>query len=427
MLRRLALVAVLGACGQSGTLAIELVLPGGQLPDGTTQARVKVGADVMATVAVGSDGSFSLSLEFDSMSASLPVEVDLLDAAGTTLARGHSTPLPLDATSDRVKVFVAPPGRFSPAPFDFPARSDVALAPLSYGVLLAGGRNADGTKAADLAIYSVTRQTFTAGAALPSPRAGMLAVGTSADSVLFFGGLGTGEAATSDFWFFDTTVPPGGTYATLPTVPALARAGAQAAPLGNDRFIVTGDPPVLLDAVAGTVTAFTNAPDGAGQATAAATTALGGAAVVLLAGTSGIFRYDAAADSWTTLDGAARAGAAAVTMSDGRVLVAAGGTTTLISPDGTLTPGPTIGFRDRPGAAAAGTSVVVAGGFTADGTGRADADVIAGDPLAVQTVPLATPRGGAAALALPNLTILVVGGRDRDGGTPQAGAEIFTP
>jgi hypothetical protein len=47
--------------------------------------------------------------------------------------------------------------------------------------------------------------------------------------------------------------------------------------------------------------------------------------------------------------------------------------------------------------------------------------------LAVATVPLDAARGGAAALSLPNRTVLVVGGRDRVGGAPVAGAAIFTP
>src|SRR5262249_9477917 len=120
-------------------------------------------------------------------------------------------------------------------------------------------------------------------------------------------------------------------------------------------------------------------------------------------------------------------GAAAAALADGRILVAAAGATTLVAPDGAATPGPAITARDRAAAAVAAGSVVIAGGFDADGAARADADVIDASALTVVTVPLAPPRGGAQAIGVPNETALVIGGRDRDGGTPQGGAEVFTP
>ena len=427
--RAVALAAfVLWACGQTGTLVLELALPGGVLPTGAAQVRVSLDDPPLTqTVPVGADGSFSLALELDARNQTSQVTVVILDAAGSVLARGVSPPVSIDAAGARVKVFVAPPGKFSPAPFDFPARTDVALAPLSFGAILAGGRGADGTKSDALLAYSVYLQNLTPGAALPSPRAGLAAAGTSLDEVYLFGGTGTGETAAGDLWLFDTRVAPAGSYAVLGSVASLARSSAQVSLVGADQFLMTGAPPAFLNGTAGSLTAFANAPTAAGSATAAATTSVSGKAVVILAGPSGLFRYDAGADSWTTLDTTARAGAAAVTLPDLRVLVAAGTTTTLVSPDGTLAPGPTIAFRDRSAAALAGTTVVLAGGFDESGAGRADADAIATADLSVTRVSLARARGGPAAIGLGNQTVLVLGGRATDGGTPQDGAEIFTP
>jgi hypothetical protein len=428
---RLVALLLLAACGQTGTLHLELVFPAGETRLPAAAATVRIAVDDPALeqiVPVAADGSFTTSLSFDAHSRGGQVTVEARDAAGAVVARGVSPPLSFDADSQIVEVLVAPPGRFSAAPFDQPARADLAVAPLSYGVLLAGGRDADGGRSDAVAIYSVYRQTLTAGAPLPGARAAAAAAATFLDIVYLYGGLGTGDAPTSDLWRFDTTVAPAGSYATIAVAGAPPRAGAAVAPLGGDRFLLTGAPPLLLDAGAGTVRPFANAPDAAGQATAAATTAASGVAIVVLAGAGGVLRYDAGADAFSVVDAAPRTGAAAATLPSGDVLVAADGDSLLVPPTGAARPGPAIpGPRRAAAAAVAGTTLVLAGGFDAAGTARADAVRVDTTTLAVDTVPLLLARGGASAVALPNRTVLVVGGRAHDGGAPVAGAEIYTP
>lgn len=427
MKRFLLAAAFAAACQPPGTLSVELVVPGGTLPAGATQVRVDLDTPPFTqTTNLDTDGSFEIDTELDATAAAGRLTVTLLDRAGVALAHGVSPPLDLAGDDGLVRIFVAPRG-FSPAPFDWPALADVAVAQLSYGALFAGGRDAQGTKTSGVIIYSVYSQEIVDGSPMPGARSGQVAAASALNLVALYGGLGSGDTPAGDLWEFDTNVPPAGGYIPVPTFPALARAGAVAAPLGADKYLVTGSPPAILDIDAGNLTAITNAPAGAAAATVAvSTTTAGGTAAVILAGPTGIFRYDAAAASFSQLDATPRAGAAVTALADGRVLVAFAGGTTLVTSDGILTPGPAIAFRDRAAAALAGTTVVVAGGFDFGGAARADADLIDAN-LNVSLVPMASPRGAPAAVGLANQTVLVLGGRASDGGAPQGGAEILTP
>ena len=419
--------ALAAACQPPGTLTVELDFSNGVLPAGAAQVRVELDKPPFnQTTNLDSDGSFEIDTEFDATTVAGRLTVTILDRAGAALAHGVSPPLDLAGNDGDVHVFVAPRG-FSPAPFSWPALADVAVAQLSYGAFLAGGRDAQGTKSSGVTVYSVYSQDAVAGSAMPGARSGQVAAASALSVVALYGGLGPGDAVAGDLWEFDTNLPPAGGYLPVPVFPALARAGAVAAPIGADKYLITGSPPAILDVDAGNLTAVFGAPAGATAATAAAsTTTTGGTAAVVLAGPTGIFRYDAGAASWSQLDATARAGAAVTTMADGRILVAFAGGTTLVSSDGILTPGPAIAFRDRAAAALAGGTVVVAGGFDSGGAARADADLIDAD-LNVSLVPMAVPRGAPAAVGLANQTVLVLGGRATDGGAPQGGAEILTP
>jgi hypothetical protein len=335
--------------------------------------------------------------------------------------------VPLASYSQRIAMFMGPPGRFATSPVRLPgARDELAIAPLAYGVVLAGGRDAAGARAADVVIYSAVTQTLATAASLPSPRARPAAFGASFNIVYFFGGAGDGDAPTADLWQLDTNVAPSGSYATLAAPATLARAGTAGLTIGTDRFLLTGSPPALLDATIATptLTAIVGAPAGVDTATTGATTATAAGQVeVVVGGPDGVFLYDGA---FKKIGDAAIVDAAAVTLPSTDVLLVGPDahrvTVAGVVTDVTLT----ATARHRPAVAAARGTLVVAGGFDDDGAPIGDAELFDATTLApMGTVPLPTPRGGAIAYPLTNGQILVVSGRGPGG--PLATVEIFTP
>src|SRR6185436_5840730 len=102
-------------------------------PPEATTARLTLDTDPPTVVegAIAADGSFSLALEVDADGTSRTIMFEALDAAGTVLVRGHSPPVPLALYQDTLRLYVAPPGTFSEAPFALdPPRAAVAVAPL---------------------------------------------------------------------------------------------------------------------------------------------------------------------------------------------------------------------------------------------------------------------------------------------------------
>jgi hypothetical protein len=433
-----AALAAVASCGQEGTLSVSLVFPPGtsRLPAAAQTVRLTLAvpgaAPEVREASVSPDGSFQLSVAVPAGGGAATVTLEALDAGGLVLARGLSPPLPLTALDDTLALYLAPPLSFAAAPVALPqAVAELAAAPLSYGVVFAGGRNADGSRSDALEIYSLYHHRLFPGAHLPAPRAELLAVADRFDLVTLFGGLGIGEAPTADLLRFDTTVAPAGAYTTLSADPSLARAGVQAAPIGGDRYVVTGAPPILIDARAGTATAMANGQGGVTGATAASTTATSaGGAVVVLTGPTGAFRYDAAADQFAQVSPIARSEQAQVALPGGDVLVVGPGTEALrISAAGAVTPTELLAVpRRRPAVAVAGTTLVVAGGFDAGGNALPDAELFDAATLAPRGgIPLVVPRGAATAVSLPNTCVLLVGGRSAVSGSPTATLEIFTP
>ena len=431
--------ALLAACDQQGTIVFSLVFPQGatRLPAATVRVRLRLSAP--ATVAEGpvaSDGSFDLALSVPADGTTGQVTLEALDAGGAVLARGSSPPLALAAENEDLRLFVAPPGAFALAPTVIaPARADLAVAPLPYGLLIAGGRLADGSRSDAVAIYSAYHHDLAAGLSLPSPRASSSAASASYGLVYLFGGVGTGEVPAADLWSLDTSVAPAGAYATLTSDASLVRAGAAVAALGSDRFLVAGEPPVLLDGPGGRAVAFANAPAGAGEAATATAT---DDAHVLLVGAAGVTVYDVAADQFAAGAATARREHAAILLPDGDVLIvggidAAGGpalTGTLrVHTDGPTDNGPPLATaRRRPALALCAGQLLVAGGFDDADVGLADAEILDAATLAPVTIAaLAGPRGDATLLALPNGTALLIGGRDAAAGAPVGTIEIYTP
>jgi hypothetical protein len=443
--RRLALVAAAllatsPSCGGSeATIELELVFPPGtdRLPEGAVRVVMALSdPPTLAEAPVAADGSFSLALEIPADTANGVLVFEALDADDVVVARGESAPLPLALYDARFRLFVAPPMQFAegPAALD-PGRAEAAAVPMPFGFLVAGGRDDNDARVADVDAYSIYYHTFTAGEDLPEARSDVTAAAGSFGAVYLFGGLGTGEAASAALDKFDTNVVPDGEYTQLTTDAALARAGAEAAPIGGERWLVTGDPVALLDGAMGRIAAMETSTAQA----RAATTATSLDEDVVFVGSAGVTLYRIADDRFDDLAPAlgARVDHAAIAL-DGAVLAIGGGPDAVtlgtaalrVAPDGDVTAVPLLArARRAPAVAIAGDDVlVVAGGFDDTGAPVDDAELFDVDTLApLGTTPLAHPRGGATALRLPNRSVLLVGGRDAEDGAPVAALEIFTP
>ena len=79
---------------------------------------------------------------------------------GTVIATGASPPFPFGGIAANVVIFMAPPNSVSAALVTLdPARTNVATAAVSYGAVMVGGTNADGTPSAVTARFT-TRSTI---------------------------------------------------------------------------------------------------------------------------------------------------------------------------------------------------------------------------------------------------------------------------
>lgn len=439
------LLAAAAACDRVGTISFGLVFPPGTdgLPEGTQLVRLRL--DRPATVIeapVNEDGSFDLVLEVPGENVYSQVTFEAVGAAGEILARGRSAPLPIGSYEDAMVLYVAPPRSFAEAPIaPAAARAEAAAVALPYGALLAGGRDGDGVRRDDVVVYNVYYHALELGEPLPEARAAMAAGVGSYERVYFFGGTGAADAPTADAWRFDTRTPPDGEYTVLESAPALARAGAAVAVIDVDRFLVTGDPPLLLDGTANAerAVAFTGAPAEAAAATTATTVAPADEdPFVVLVGPAGAALYDVAADAFASLGGPGRAGHGATRTTAGAV-VALGG----VDPaTGDLATGalrvtragveelPAVLARGRtePAVARVGDLIVVAGGFDAAGAALDDAELLDATTLGpVAAIPLFAPRGAAVAIPLANDSLLLASGRSSAGGPPVLAYELFTP
>ena len=413
-------------------MSVALVFPDGEtrLPAATARVQLTLevpGAPVVEEAPVAADGSFSLGASFDAMDISAPVRLDALDGGGAVIARGLAPAIPLAAYTQRVTLFMGPPGRFATSALRLPGpRDEMTTAPLAYGVVLAGGRDAAGARVGDVLVFSAFTWVTVPGLPLPAPRARLQGFGASFNVVYFFGGLGDGDQPTADFWRFDTNVSPSGEYTTLAAPSSLARAGAAAVTIGTDKFLLAGAPPALVDAqmATATITPLTSAPAEVGSALTAATTVNTTNVVeVALGGPTGVFLYDGA---FRQIGDAAIVDAAAVTL-PGLDVLFIGPQTRRVTPAGVVTDITLLSTpRHRPAAAVVRGTLVVAGGFDDAGTPLGDAEVFDAETLAPRgTVPLPVARGGAIAYPLPSGHVLLFSGRTPAG--PAATIDVFTP
>ncbi|MCG8424154.1 MAG: hypothetical protein MJE77_40190 [Proteobacteria bacterium] len=444
----MALMATVMACfGNTGTIAVTLVAaPGSELVARVDRVRLTL-SDPLAVFEAerGDDGRISLDLDVVASGQTGYLTFEGFDRSGELIAYGRSGPLPIAAISAEVVIYVAPPGGLAAAPVVLePARSEMAVAALSFGVVLAGGRRGDGQVAAEVDIYSVyDHDLVPEGSAiehrvvdLPVPRAGLAALAGGFDDVYLAGGVDDNGEPTPDIWRLVTSVAPRGAYLPLTSQERFARSGIRMAMHGGD-VVVTGVPPLFIDRLTGQIREIADPAALGGTATSSIDGAYtlfagegnGTEGAVLLRG--GVF---------VDVEGAgelARTGHAAVFLLDGSILAVAGAiagelVTSAVrylpaTGDIELLSDFLATARRDAAVAASGDYVVVAGGVDSDGKLVADAEVFVADTLErAASVPMIVPRRGANAALLANGQILIAGGIDAMG-RPIEVIELFTP
>lgn len=416
-MRRLALVAVLALAGcptaRVGTIDLGLTAaPGSPLLDAVTRLRVTITHPYQVVEATRGANGFALSLDVEATGESGAIVVEGFDDTGTLIAAGQSPEFGIAAIDARIVVYLSVPFAVARAPVSLaPARANVTGDRLGYGVIFAGGLDAQGAPSDALAIYNAFDHSLVGGKPLPAPRDGVVTVTGAGGIVHLFGGRDPGGNPTGTYWLFDTTAPPNGAYLEVGDFPGLARADQAAFMIDFDTLVVTGAPPVDLTGAA--VTARTDLAELA-PAAAAFVTAAGMRTALALDATGRLVRFQGGA--FETL-ATARPGGAVAALPDGRFVVIGGGTAdeandvlVVDAATGVATTVPDVLAAPRLGAHVAVTRRHV---------------LVAGDPIeildAVTLAPVVTRDAlDGLPFALPNDQVLIV---DRTNGE----LSLFTP
>jgi hypothetical protein len=427
-MRSLALLAMCAcACtGTTGTIDLELVTtPGGNL-DAVQRVRLTLTEPRRVVEAERTGSGFDLAIDVEASMRVGSLIVEGFDAAGALVACGQSPRFAVAAINARIVVFMAPPRSVEVAPVALTTPlAEVAGAALSFGAVIAGGRDAQGAPSAALAVYNAYDHSLADGLALPAPRAGVAIAASGAGDVYLFGGTGTDGDPTGTLWRFDSTVAPRGAYLPIADQAGFARTGQLVVPIGSGRYLITGTPALTFDSFTGALTART---DVAGLPATGAAGATDGEARLAVFSGSELVRYRST--GFDTL-GAGRNDATATTLPDGRIVVIGGSDPAsardALVVDGatgavTTIPGAIATPRSRPLLAATSRHLVVAGGTDMAGAPIATAEVLDAKTLApLATVPILA-RSGGFAVALPSDQVLL------GGGTPASSQlELFTP
>jgi hypothetical protein len=375
-------------------------------------------------------GQFAIDLQLPATGSTGSLIVDGLDANGTTIATGASPPFPFGGVAASLVIFLAAPNSISTALVNLdPPRTELASVPVSYGAVLVGGALGDGTPSAATAIYNAFDHAFQVGVVLPAAKSAVaLALGTSGNYVYVFGGTDATGAPSDTVQRFDTSVAPAGSITDFGTFSGFARTGQTALSIGDENILVTGTPVAELSGTADTVTAR---PDIAGlPPSGAAVTASDDVATAIFAGADGVTRYRNNVFDALDVAAAARDGAVVVALAGGKVGVVcgAGDLVRIDAATGTADTFP-IPSAPRTDCAVAATTryLVIAGGTNTGGDLATTAEIYDAGTLAlIATQPLAVPRTGATATALPNGQVMIAGGVDSTG-APIGTIELFTP
>lgn len=435
-------LAAAGCTGEVGTLSLSLITaPGSTVMEPVTRARLTLSnPETVIEADRNPDGSINLELDVVADGFAGYLSFEGFDADGDVVAYGRTGPVPIAAIDAEVIVYVAAPLSFSLAPVENPsARTEQGVAPISYGVVLAGGVDAADMPLADLSIYNVYDHSLQVGEPMPAPRRAPTLVAGDVGNVYLFGGADETDTARSEAWRFDTNAAPRGRYDSLMSSPDLARIGARAVSLFDESFLVAGDPVAIIDGVVGRIDVPAGAPASVGEMTAILDRGFARAVIVgAEASAAGAMGYTAAGfEPLQVPPATARDGHGAVLLRDGDTLVIGGATAgglessgvrlDLVSDTYTVIDGILPSPRRDAAIAATPNYLVLAGGVDQADQVLADAVIIDMATLAVvATVPLSEARTGATAVALANGQVLVTGGRGFDG-APLATIELFTP
>ena len=449
-LRIWALALTLGigamACGgEEGTISVGIVAaPGSELLPRIDRIRGTFSNGGKTFEAErDSDGTLKVGIDFKADGRSGDLIVEGFDRSGIRIAVGRVGPLPLAAIDANVSVYLAQPQSIAEAPvsLDVP-RSHIGGTEASFGALLAGGLGADGP-VTDVDIYSTYLHQLQSGLPMPEARSNVAVVAGGVGFVYMLGGDDADGEARSESYAFDITVPPSGSYRPLVISAENARSGVTTAIVGQELYLVSGDPVLLLDGIAGTARPLV---DGAGLDGPAATVVgdnrlqvvFGGAGVVdPELGGVGAAVYET--DHATHLEAPPemiRTQHRALTLPTAQVLFLGGAIDEVATTSAVLYSIATGGFevidllatgRRNPAVALTNRYLVVVGGEDDTGAAIGDAELFDAFTLErVAIIPLLVPRKNAVAHALNNGQVLIAGGQDQDG-APIGLLSLFTP
>lgn len=439
-----ALLQSAGCAGETGTLQVSVVTsPGSVLLGNATRLRVTLTSPQIVIESDRGPEGFSLSLDAPADGRLGALIVEAFGPSQELLAIGRSPPFPVGAISAEIRVFVAAPGSFSLAPVSLGSpRRSISTTPLSFGALLAGGRDADNAPVAALEVYNAYEHSLIVSVPLPAPRSGMAVIAGSRFAYLF-GGLGPAGEPSGEFLRFDTRAAPVGELLSIANDPEFARHGQAMSARGGETFFVTGEPPLFVEGITGITEPLVGTPRlppviRSVRDPSVPNTPIVSIAVGQEAGTTGILQSTGAAFSSLGAPGTAlRTGHALVESPAGDLIVVGGGDANGLQSDlirigplrGRIEISPNALHTPRTGAAVSqsGSLAVIAGGRDAGGNIVSDAEVIDLNTLTVvEVIPLVSGRADCEALPLPNGQVAIFGGTDVNGNALST-IELFTP
>lgn len=382
-------------------------------------------------------GTLAIDIEFTAGESSGYLNVRGYDENDDQIAFGRVGPLPLSAIDANVAVFLAPPLSISQAPIalDEPL-SHIGSTTASFGVFLAGGKNAEGP-VNQVSVYSSYLHTMQEGLPMPVALSEPTLVPGGSGTVYMVGGIDSEQAPSNVALAFDTTAPPAGSYRAMIMAPEHARVGAVAAVVGQEQYLLSGDPALLLDGFQNTLRALS---DGDMLSGPAHTLVTNNSLQVIFAGAevgSGAALYEAG--QVTRLSPPPemnRIDHQGIALANGEILYLGGAIDDVATRGAVLYKTESRSFqtiellataRRNPAVARTGDYLVVVGGE--DDTGKALGDVEVFDAVTlapVAVLPLQVARKNTTANALNNGQVLIAGGLDAEG-NPSAILELFTP
>ncbi|MCP4449380.1 MAG: hypothetical protein GY811_29210 [Myxococcales bacterium] len=440
------LVSVPACSGHEGTIGVSVVAS----PDSDLLGRIDrlqatfPALNTQVSAERDSNGSLDLAIDVEADGRSGDLIIEGFDSMGDRIAVGRVGPLPLAAIDAEVVAFLAPGLSVTQAPVSLTtARSDIGGTEASFGALLAGGLGEAGP-VGDVDVYSTYLHDMQSGLALPSPRSELSVTAGSVGFIYIIGGTNEEGEPQSESYAFDTRVPPTGSHRPLVIGDDFARSGSTTAIVGQEQFLVNGDPALLLDGLLGVLRPL---PDGESldgpAATAIAENRLqvvfGGAGVVdpVLGGVgAAIFELNQVTHIPAPPE-LVRTGHRALTLLTQEVLFVGGAlegqaaTTTAVRYSAS-----TGGFtvldllatgRRNPAVALTNRYLLVIGGEDDMGEAIGTAEIFDALTLEpVETIPLVVARKGVTAHALGNGQVLIAGGIDGQG-RPTELLGLFTP